>query len=320
MPIIEADSGCASVPLETRRLLLRPPRPGDAEAFVPLLDDETVVRYTARMPHPFKLEHAREFLDGLAVSGELVWVITARADEAVLGVVALGEPAGPEGPDLGYWLGRAYWGAGIMSEAVARVARFAFEDLVAAKLRANVHPDNAASQRLLETAGFVFTGSGTIDAPARGGSMPVNNGEIARAQWLEQQAAPILWVAAAALVDVDGRVLIARRPEGKTMAGLWEFPGGKLQDGETPEAALIRELQEELGINTKQSCLAPIGFASHAYEDFHLLMPLFVCRVWRGEITPREGQEIAWVRPARLGDYAMPPADAPLIPLLRDLL
>lgn len=130
----------------------------------------------------------------------------------------------------------------------------------------------------------------------------------------------LVLVAAVALIDPDGRVLLAQRPEGKSMAGLWEFPGGKVRDGETPEAALIRELHEELGIDTRQSCLAPIGFASHAYEDFHLLMPLYVCRVWRGEISPREGQELAWVRPARLAGYAMPPADAPLIPLLRDLL
>jgi len=129
-----------------------------------------------------------------------------------------------------------------------------------------------------------------------------------------------LLVVAAALVDADGRVLIARRPPGKAMAGLWEFPGGKVQDGETPEAALIRELREELGVDTRQSCLAPIAFASHAYEDFHLLMPLFVCRVWKGIAAPREGQELAWVRPARLGDYPMPPADAPLVAMLRDIL
>ncbi len=133
-------------------------------------------------------------------------------------------------------------------------------------------------------------------------------------------AQPMLLVAAVALVDVDGRVLLAKRPEGKAMAGLWEFPGGKVQAGETPEQALVRELREELGIDTRQSCLAPIGFASHAYEDFHLLMPLYVCRTWHGTPSAREGQDLAWVRPPRLGDYAMPPADAPLIPLLRDLL
>ncbi len=141
--------------------------------------------------------------------------------------------------------------------------------------------------------------------------------------WQEEgpkAALPIVLVAAAALVDADGRVLIARRPAGRSMAGLWEFPGGKVAPGETPEAALIRELQEELGIDTRESCLAPIAFASHRYDDFHLLMPLYACRVWKGLPTPREGQELAWVRPPRLSDYPMPPADAPLIALLRDLL
>lgn len=131
---------------------------------------------------------------------------------------------------------------------------------------------------------------------------------------------PLLFVAAAALLDVDGRVLLARRPEGKAMAGLWEFPGGKLRRGETPEAALVRELQEELAVDTRQSCLAPIAFASHAYDDFHLLMPLFVCRVWQGTPKAREGQELAWVRPLRLRDYPMPPADEPLVAMLRDIL
>ena len=131
---------------------------------------------------------------------------------------------------------------------------------------------------------------------------------------------PLVLVAAVALVDADGRVLLARRPEGKAMAGLWEFPGGKVAGGETPEQALIRELREELGIDTEQSCLAPLAFASHGYDDFHLLMPLYVCRVWHGTVLPREGQELRWVRPARLRDFPMPPADAPLIPVLRDLL
>ena len=131
---------------------------------------------------------------------------------------------------------------------------------------------------------------------------------------------PLLLVSAVALIDADDRVLLARRPEGKSMAGLWEFPGGKVQDGETPEAALIRELDEELGIDTYESCLAPIGFASHAYDDFHLLMPLFVCRVWEGAPRPREGQTLAWVRPNAMRDYPMPPADVPLVAQLQDLL
>ncbi len=142
----------------------------------------------------------------------------------------------------------------------------------------------------------------------------------ARAAPAPGEARPILLVAAAALVDIDGRVLIAERPEGRDMAGLWEFPGGKVHEGETPEAALVRELHEELGIDTRQSCLAPIAFASHAYEDFHLLMPLYACRTWRGNPHGREGQRLAWVKPARLADYPMPPADVPLVALLRDLL
>ena len=130
----------------------------------------------------------------------------------------------------------------------------------------------------------------------------------------------LLLVAAVALVDADGRVLISQRPEGKTLAGLWEFPGGKIEAGERPEAALIRELKEELAIDVAESCLAPLTFASHAYADFHLLMPLFACRRWDGIPSPREGQRLAWVAPDRLRDCPMPPADLPLIPILRDWL
>ena len=130
----------------------------------------------------------------------------------------------------------------------------------------------------------------------------------------------ILLVVACALVDVDGRVLLAQRPEGKKLAGMWEFPGGKVEDGERPEAALIRELDEELGITTWESCLAPLTFASHAYDDFHLLMPLFVCRRYQGIPKGQEGQAIKWVRAKDLRDYPMPPADEPLIPILQDLL
>ena len=133
-------------------------------------------------------------------------------------------------------------------------------------------------------------------------------------------ALPILLVAACALVDIDGRVLLARRPEGKPLAGLWEFPGGKVHPGETPEAALIRELKEELDIDVAESCLAPFTFASHGYEKFHLLMPLYLCRRWQGTVRAAEGQALAWVRPHKLADYPMPPADKPLVAMLRDFL
>jgi len=131
---------------------------------------------------------------------------------------------------------------------------------------------------------------------------------------------PLLLVSACALLDADNRVLLAQRPEGKSMAGLWEFPGGKIETGETPEEALIRELEEELGVKTWESCLAPLSFASYAYEKFHLLMPLFVCRKWEGTPSPRENQQLKWVRGNKLRAYPMPPADDPFIPALMDIL
>jgi 8-oxo-dGTP diphosphatase len=137
---------------------------------------------------------------------------------------------------------------------------------------------------------------------------------------MTQEPRKLLLVAACALIDPDGRVLIAQRPEGKAMAGLWEFPGGKIEPGERPEETLIRELQEELSLTVKEACLAPFSFASHTYEDFHLLMPLYVCRRWEGTPVPREHQALKWVKPKDLGQYPMPPADLPLIPMLRDLL
>jgi 8-oxo-dGTP diphosphatase len=133
-------------------------------------------------------------------------------------------------------------------------------------------------------------------------------------------SAKVVLVAACAMIDADGRVLLAERPEGKTMAGLWEFPGGKVEPGERPEQTLIRELNEELDVVVNESCLAPLTFASHAYPDFHLLMPLYVCRRWEGIVRAREGQRLVWVRPNRLKDYKMPPADEPLIAHLTTLL
>jgi 8-oxo-dGTP diphosphatase len=137
---------------------------------------------------------------------------------------------------------------------------------------------------------------------------------------MQDPVRPILLVAACALVDADGRVLIAQRPEGKQLAGLWEFPGGKIEPGETPEETLVRELREELGIETQPACLAPLTFASHSYDSFHLLMPLYVCRRFTGIPQPLDAQALKWVKPAKLRDYPMPPADEPLIPFLIDLL
>ncbi len=153
-------------------------------------------------------------------------------------------------------------------------------------------------------------------------TMPEESGDTPCWQEADRALPPVrtVLVAAVALVDADGRILLAQRPPGKQLAGLWEFPGGKVNEGETPEQALIRELKEELGIDTAESCLAPLTFASHRYESFHLLMPLYACRVWKGTPQGLEGQQLAWVKPVRMKDYPMPPADIPLVAMLRDLL
>ncbi|MFN3075941.1 MAG: (deoxy)nucleoside triphosphate pyrophosphohydrolase [Alphaproteobacteria bacterium] len=136
----------------------------------------------------------------------------------------------------------------------------------------------------------------------------------------KRDPAPLVLVVAVAMLDADDRVLLTERPAGKALAGLWEFPGGKVKSDETPEAALVREMEEELGVDVRESCLAPLTFASHAYDGFHLLMPLYVCRTWKGRPSPREGQRLAWVSMGKIGNYAMPPADIPLVAVLRDWL
>ena len=230
---------------------------------------------------------------------------------------------------LGYWVGRRFWGHGVASEAAGRLARWAMANLPIDVLGAEVATDNPASAAVLRRIGFRQVGEGVTEFRSRGGQHPVwqfmatrddifGHTEVGPAT--EPGDKPLLLVAACALIDIDGRVLLARRPEGKKMAGLWEFPGGKLNPGETPEAALIRELKEELGIDVSAACLAPFAFASHAYERFHLLMPLYLCRRWKGIPRAREGQTLSWVRPTRLAEYEMPPADKPLIPLLREFL
>ena len=239
----------------------------------------------------------------------------------------------PRTGNLGYWVGRRFWGHGVATEAVARLARWALANLDLDRLEAHVAEDNPASSAVLRRAGFRETGRGQEAFLARGGKHPVLKFEATRDDLFPAPLSdpapepvpatpgkPILLVSAAGLIDPDGRILLTRRPEGKTLAGLWEFPGGKVEPGESPETALIRELREELGIDVAESCLAAFAFASHAYERFHLLMPLFLCRRWSGRPEGRENQALAWVHPKKLHEYPMPPADKPLIPLLRDFL
>lgn len=311
------------MPLAAKDVRLRPFAPADEAALVALAGDAEVARWTAEVPHPYRPEDARAFVAGAARAleqgSEYAFAIERLCDDVLVGAVST-RPEDDGVAQIGYWIGRPYWGLGYATQAVRRLARFAFADLGLARLRASLMPENAASERVLTKVGFALVGQ----SPGRRGrcaGIEVRRFVLDRAAWEKGEAArPIVLVVAVALVDVDGRVLLARRPPGKSMAGLWEFPGGKVAAGESPEAALVRELKEELAIDITESCLAPLTFASHAYDDFQLLMPLYVCRVWKGTIAPREGQEIKWVRPARFADYPMPPADAPLVTMLRDLL
>jgi 8-oxo-dGTP diphosphatase len=321
-------------PLQSERLCLRPLVPADADAIHRLVNDWEVVRMLARLPFPYPrsladdwiASTAKQIADGtayhLAITG------LENGQELLIGCVGLRLDQA-DAAELGYWVGRRYWGHGVATEAAARVASWALANLPITRIRARVLLDNPASAAVMRRIGFREIGTGNEEMLARGGPQPVTIFEATRDDISAQQggeatapegAKPVILVAACALIDTDTRVLLARRPEGKKMAGLWEFPGGKVNPGETPEAALIRELREELGIDVSQNCLAPFTFASHDYPHFHLLMPLYLCRRWQGFVQPLEGQALAWVRPDKLADYDMPAADKPLVPLLRDFL
>ncbi|WP_239002840.1 bifunctional GNAT family N-acetyltransferase/(deoxy)nucleoside triphosphate pyrophosphohydrolase [Rhodovastum atsumiense] len=322
-------------------MILRPYKPEDAAELHRLINDWMVTRNLAAVPFPYRRELADEWIRSAAESlrqgtaYHLAVTGTEGEREIIVGGVGLRVDKARKTASLGYWVGQRFWRHGVASEAAARLARWALANLDLVRLEATAAHDNAGSVAVLRRIGFRQVGEGrekflSLNAEQRvlrfqatredlfGGPEPEVEPESCGPA--PAGSSPLLLVAACALIDADGRVLLARRPEGKRMAGLWEFPGGKLNPGETPEAALIRELREELGIDVAAACLAPFAFASHRYERFHLLMPLFLCRRWKGRPQPREGQALAWVRPEKLSEYPMPEADLPLVPLLRDFL
>ena len=324
-------------PLVTQRLKLRPLQADDAASLHRLVNDWEVAKTLARVPFPYPRELADEWIASTRaqIAAGTAWHLAVTRDEdgteTLLGCVGLTLDAkNPREAELGYWIGRRHWGQGLGPEAAGRLAHWALANLEIDRLVASVLVDNERSAAVLRRIGFKESGTGSQEFISRGGLMPVRLFSATRMDIAVEAPAqvaaapatgkPTLLVAAVALIDSGNRVLLARRPEGKPLAGLWEFPGGKVAPGETPEKALIRELREELGIDVSAACLGPFTFASHTYEKFHLLMPLYLCRRWQGQVTGMEGQALAWVRPARLGDYAMPPADIPLVAMLRDFL
>jgi 8-oxo-dGTP diphosphatase len=323
--------------LRTQRLTIRPFKAADAPAMHRLVNDWEVAKYLARVPFPYPRDLADEWIASTwpRIEAGDAWDLAIIGEEAgkevLVGCIALTMQRGTRQAELGYWVGRKFWGHGVAPEAAGRLLNWAFATLPLDSVVASALEENERSGQVLRRLGFAETGKGTREFVCRGGPMPVRlftgNREQLTVTAVPAEAVmpvgggkPVLLVAACALVDPQNRVLLARRPEGKPLAGLWEFPGGKVNPGETPEAALIRELREELAIDVTAACLGPFTFASHGYEKFHLLMPLFLCRRWQGQVTPAEGQALAWVKPARLGDYQVPPADIPLVAMLRDFL
>jgi 8-oxo-dGTP diphosphatase len=322
----------AAPALLTPRVKLRPLVAEDAPAFHRLINEWDICRKLPDAPFPYPADLAVDWIAAVAAAAKAgkAHHFALVHDGALAGSAGLTLSRDKQSAELGYWLGMKFWGQGFAKEVAARLVSWGFATLPIARITATVAADNDASIAVLRHAGFAQTGAGKLVFQHRPGakravlhfSVTRDAPETAIAHDIEQAPAgkPMLLVVACALIDKDGKILLARRPEGKKMAGLWEFPGGKVNQGELPEAALVRELKEELGIEVAEQNLAPFVFASHAYETFHLLMPVFLCRRWAGKLAAREGQALAWVAPDRLVEYPMPAADRPLIPMLRDFL
>ncbi len=313
------------IPWRTERLTLRLPTEADTDLIVAGANDPEVALKTANIPLPYERQDAETFIElsraGFEKGRSLSLVAAGREDDRLIGCGGLFVDWLRNSGVIGYWLAKPHWGQGYGSEIGRALVEIGFERLGLERMEAAALPDNPASIRVQEKLGMRYFMSRTDDAPARDKPQQVVVRQVFRRDYLATTGrVPTVLVAAVALIDPDGRVLLAQRPEGKTMAGLWEFPGGKVRPGETPEAALIRELDEELDVDTKESCLAPLSFASHRYDDFHLLMPLYACRRWWRTPRPCEGQVLKWVRPRDMKDYPMPPADKPLVAVLRDWL
>jgi len=314
--------------LDVSPYTLRPLQTSDGAAVHRLVNDWSVVRMLSHLPFPYPRELADQWITSTIErqSAGQAWHFAICDGENLIGCIglSLGHPG--QAAKIGYWVGRAYWRKGVATTCVRPVIDWAFATLPITSIIADVAEDNQPSIALLTRLGFGQSGTSRVPFLSRGPEpQPVLTYAMNRVTQpglpdASQPAARILLVVAGILVDNMGQILLARRPPGKPLAGLWEFPGGKVEPHESPEQALIRELDEELGIDISAGCLAPFTFVSENIGARHLVMPLYLCRRWRNTPVPREGQELAWVSADRLSDYPMPAPDRPLIPLIRELM
>ncbi|MDI2090569.1 bifunctional GNAT family N-acetyltransferase/(deoxy)nucleoside triphosphate pyrophosphohydrolase [Commensalibacter oyaizuii] len=324
-------------PLTFDHYTLRPIEQTDASSLHSLINDWNVVRMLSQVPFPYSktlLDQwintmIQEMKDGISYH----FTIFDRSFEkpVIVGCIGIRLNTKDQLGKIGYWLGQKYWGKQIASRALQRLSSWALANLNINYIHATAADDNLASIAVLKKCGYQPFGQGKEKFLARAVEQSVSYFLLQREDICPGKSPipmnntllkpkKILLVVAAALIDIDGQLLLARRPEGKSMAGMWEFPGGKVEPNETPEAALIRELKEEINIDVSQSCLAPFTFASHEYADFHLLMPLYVCHKWKNVPEPKENQQLAWVNCEELDHYLVMEADKPFIPLLKDLM
>lgn len=331
--------------LRVSSYILRPLMPPDGADVHRLVNDWSVVRMLSHLPFPYPRDLADQWIASTIErqSAGTAWHFAICEGDTLIGCIGLSVDPSSQTGRIGYWVGRPYWRRGVAGTCVRHVIGWAFDTLPIQTVAADVAGDNAASLTLLDRLGFTQAGTTRVPFLSRGKDpYPVLTYRLDRAAFtaltpaenaqdevhspgtvpeaaLQHRLSRILLVVAGVLVDREQRILIARRPSGKPMAGLWEFPGGKVEPHESPEQALIRELDEELGVDIGAGCIAPFTFVSENIGTRHLLMPLYLCTRWRGIPAPRENQELAWVRADELGAYPMPAPDRPLIPLLKEL-
>ncbi len=308
------------LPLTTERLILRPLQVQDADAMATLANDSRVAQRLQHLPHPYTLADAHTFInssqEALKKGTGLSLAIIRRADQTFMGVIGYKE-------ELGYWLGHEFWRQSYGKEAARSLIKFIFFVLQKNILSGTALTDNIASRRIFEGLGFHQTGTKDCISLGYEGTKLGVTYELSRKDFLSHYRSlnrPILWAVSAVLVNERGELLLTERPPGKSMAGVWEVPGGKIEPGETPEEALIRELKEEVGIDVEEEDLTSLSFISFPYESFHLVMPFYLCRRWTGTPYGAEGQAIKWVKYSDLVDFPMPLASLLSFYHLEDML